>query len=87
MDQDVGGKQIGAHQTARVARRRAEPGRTNDVSREGAAAAARLAVTLERSSDGAASAAARPAGVRRGGSASGGRDRISDLATVECLRV
>ncbi len=86
MDQVVGGKKIGSQQTASVARRRAEPGRMNDVSREGAAEAARLAVTLERSSDGAASAVARPAGVRRGGSASGGRDRTSDL-TVECLRV
>ena len=50
----------------------AGPGRTNEVSRVGAAAAVRLAVTVERSSDGAASAAARRAGVRRGGSASGG---------------
>ncbi len=48
----------------------AEPGRTNEVSRVGAAVAARLALTLERSSDGAASAAARQAGVRRGGSSS-----------------
>ncbi len=48
----------------------AEPGRTNELSRVGAAAAVRLAVTVERSSDGAASAAARRAGVRRGGSSS-----------------
>ncbi len=50
----------------------AEPGRTNEVSRVGAAAAVRLAVTVERSRAGAASAAARRAGGRRGGAAPGG---------------
>ncbi len=66
----------------------AEPGRTNEVSRVGAAAAVRLAVTVERSSEGAASAAARPAGVRRGGSLSlNGRDRISNEGTAGCLKV
>ncbi len=62
----------------------AEPGRTNEVSRVGAAAAVRLAVTVERSSDGAASAAARRAGVRRGGSASGGGRGGVNIGPTNC---
>ena len=54
---------------------KAGPGRAEEVSRVGAAVAARSAVTLERSSDGAASAAAGRAGVRLGGPSLNGRDQ------------
>ncbi len=65
-------RRIRSHQPVRVARGRAQTSGGRFDSRIGACGIAQFATALERSSDGAASAAARPAGVRRGGSASGG---------------